>query len=84
MEVAAELHDMINEDLKKVYPDLMPFVSIKLIELQDHVLSTYDRAISDFTRQEFERCVLSRSRVPSLCRVSRVFESAARLKEKYP
>ena len=55
VEVAAELHDMIKEDLKKVYPTLMRFVSIKLIELQDHVLSTYDRAISAYTRQEFER-----------------------------
>lgn len=55
VEVAAELHDMITEDLRRVYPQLMPHVSIKLIELQDHVLSTYDRAISDFTRREFER-----------------------------
>ena len=34
VEVAAELHDMITEDLKKVYPQLMRFVSIKLVELQ--------------------------------------------------
>ena len=26
---------------------------------QDHVLSTYDRAISAYTRQEFERCSVS-------------------------
>ena len=29
------------------------------VPMQDHVLSTYDRAISDFTRQEFERCSAS-------------------------
>ena len=34
VEVAAELHDMIKEDLRKVYPQLMRFVSIKLVELQ--------------------------------------------------
>ena len=55
VEVSAELHDMINEDLKKVYPKLMKYVNIKLVELQDHVLSTYDRAISAYTKTEFER-----------------------------
>lgn len=55
VEVAAELYDMINEDLKKVYPKLMKHVSLKLVELQDHVLSTYDRAISEYTKTEFER-----------------------------
>ena len=34
MEVAAELHDMIQEDLRKIYPDLMKDVTIRLIELQ--------------------------------------------------
>ena len=57
VEVAAELHDMISEDLRKVYPSLMPFVSIKLIELQDHILSTYDRIISEYTHTEFDRFV---------------------------
>lgn len=55
VEVAAELHDMLNEDLRKVYPGLMKFVSIRLIELQDHILSTYDRAISEYTHKEFDR-----------------------------
>ena len=34
VEVAAELHDMIQEDLRKIYPDLMQDVTIRLIELQ--------------------------------------------------
>ena len=55
VEVAAEMHDMINEDLKKVYPTLMKYVSIKLVELMSHVLSTYDRAISEYTKTEFDR-----------------------------
>ena len=66
VEVAAELHDMISEDLKKVYPKLMKYVSIKLVELQDHVLSTYDRAISAYTKTEFERYfVVSLINLPS-------------------
>ena len=55
MEVAAELHDMVVDDLRKIYPELMPFVRIRVIELQDHVLSTYDREISKYTAQEFSR-----------------------------
>lgn len=55
VEVAAELHDMVADDLRKIYPELMPFVRIRVIELQDHVLSTYDREISKYTAQEFSR-----------------------------
>ena len=55
VEVAAELHDMVVDDLRKIYPELMPFVHIRVIELQDHVLSTYDREISKYTAQEFSR-----------------------------
>jgi len=55
VEVAAELHDMISEDLKKIYPVLIPSVKIRIIELQDHVLSTYDRDISNYTAAQFKR-----------------------------
>ena len=55
MEVAAELHDTVADDLHKIYPELMPYVRIRVIELQDHVLSTYDREISKYTAQEFSR-----------------------------
>lgn len=55
VEVAAELHDMIYEDLYKLYPNVIDDVSIQLIELADHVLSTYDRAISEYTAEQFKR-----------------------------
>ena len=55
VEVAAELQDMVESDLVKMYPDLIKDVHIAVIELQDHVLSTYDRRISDYTRQIFNR-----------------------------
>ena len=59
MEVAAELHDMVTGDLKKIYPQLIGDVNIRLIELQDHILSTYDRQISEYTQQQFGRYSLS-------------------------
>lgn len=43
VEVAAELHDMIVEDLKNLYPSLMELVSIKIVAVSDHLLSAYDR-----------------------------------------
>ena len=55
VEVAAELHDMIDEDLSRLYPDLIQDVRIRIIELQDHLLSTYDRAISTYTAKTFKR-----------------------------
>ncbi|KAK9914887.1 hypothetical protein WJX75_001929 [Coccomyxa subellipsoidea] len=55
VEVAAELHDMVLDDLKRIYPTLVPLVRIRVIELQDHVLSTYDREISAYTASEFSR-----------------------------
>lgn len=55
VEVAAELHDMVTEDLVKLYPTLTPHVRVRIIELQDHLLSTYDRAISEYTGKQFAR-----------------------------
>lgn len=55
VEVAAELYDMIHDDLRKLYPNLIKDVSINIVELMDHVLSTYDRAISKYTAEQFGR-----------------------------
>ena len=40
VEVAAELYDMVESDLSKIYPKLVKEAVISVIELQDHVLST--------------------------------------------
>ena len=55
VEVAAELYDLIENDLSKLYPEIVKDVNIKVIELMDHVLSTYDRAISNYTADVFKR-----------------------------
>jgi NADH:ubiquinone reductase (non-electrogenic) len=56
VEVAAELRDLIQDDLSKIFPqEILDDVSIKLIELTDHVLSTYDRAISIYTAKTFAK-----------------------------
>ncbi|KAK9815675.1 hypothetical protein WJX72_007865 [[Myrmecia] bisecta] len=55
VEVAAELHDMLLEDMRRIYPALMSDVHICIIDTHDHVLSTYDRAISEYASNEFRR-----------------------------
>ena len=55
VEVAAEMYDMVTQDMKRLYPQLMPHVKIRVIELMDHVLSTYDRKIGDYTGRLFQR-----------------------------
>ncbi|GLC74175.1 tubulin alpha 1 [Pleodorina starrii] len=69
VEVAAELYDMIECDLAKLYPNIVKDVSIQIIELMDHVLSTYDRAISIYTADQFKRAgikLVLNSRVASV------------------
>lgn len=48
---------MSQDDLRRVYEGLMKDVNIRVIELQDHVLSMYDRQISSYTQKEFSRYV---------------------------
>ena len=55
VEVAAEMYDMMTEDMKKLYPELMPFVKIRVIELMDYVLSAYDRKLGEYTANLFKR-----------------------------
>lgn len=49
VEVAAELHDMVNEDISHLYPELIPYTSIKVIDGNDYVLSAYHPRISHYT-----------------------------------
>ena len=46
----------------QIYPDLIKHVRIRIVELQDHVLSTYDRAISAYTAELFSRHAAAQSR----------------------
>eukprot|EP01023_Acetabularia_acetabulum_P034139 TRINITY_DN32055_c0_g1_i3.p1 TRINITY_DN32055_c0_g1~~TRINITY_DN32055_c0_g1_i3.p1 ORF type:complete len:342 (-),score=66.83 TRINITY_DN32055_c0_g1_i3:370-1395(-) len=46
---------MITQDLNKLYPRLIPFVRIRVIELMSHVLNMYDRKISEYTATQFNR-----------------------------
>lgn len=55
VEVAAEIYDLLNEDMRRFYPQIIDTSQVMLVELQDHILSTYDRDISDYASNLFSR-----------------------------
>ena len=67
VEFAAELFDMLNEDLGRSFPKLLRNeVSIHVIQSRGHILNTYDEALSTFAENHFAKDqvdVLTNSRV---------------------
>lgn len=56
VELAAELHDMVIQDVARLYPaSLLEHVSIEIVDLQDFVLSSYDRRIAEYATAQFRR-----------------------------
>lgn len=55
IEFAAEMHDFIEDDLRKFYPKLMPHVRITLLEALEQILSTFDKTLSEYTMRHFRR-----------------------------
>ena len=49
VEFAAELYDMLNEDLGKYYPRILRNeISVHVIQSRGHILNTYDEALSKY------------------------------------
>lgn len=67
VEFAAELFDLLNEDLTKHFPKLLRNeISVHLIQSRGHILNTYDEAVSKYAEERFARDqveVLTNSRV---------------------
>jgi NADH dehydrogenase len=67
VEFAAELYDMLNEDMCRHYPRLLRNeIFVHVIQSRDHILNTYDEALSRFAEQHFAHNkvnVLANSRV---------------------
>ncbi|KAK6438865.1 hypothetical protein LTR95_004929 [Oleoguttula sp. CCFEE 5521] len=54
VEFAAELYDMLNEDLCKYYPRLLRNeISVHVIQSRGHILNTYDEALSKYAEARF-------------------------------
>lgn len=67
VEFAAELYDLLNEDLTRNFPRLLRNeISVHLIQSRSHILNTYDEEVSKFAERRFARDqvdVLTNSRV---------------------
>ena len=70
VEFAAELYDMLNEDLGRSFPKLLRNeVSVHVIQSRGHILNTYDEALSVFAENRFAHDnvdVLTNARVKEL------------------
>ncbi|KAK3353679.1 hypothetical protein B0T25DRAFT_480134 [Lasiosphaeria hispida] len=67
VEFAAEIFDLLNEDLTLHFPRLLRNeISVHLIQSRDHILNTYDETLSKYAEERFARDqveVLTNSRV---------------------
>lgn len=55
VELAAEMHDFLDADVRKWFPHLADDVQITLLEATSHLLSTFDAALQAYTAKLFRR-----------------------------
>ncbi|KAF3443830.1 hypothetical protein FNV43_RR13520 [Rhamnella rubrinervis] len=55
VEFAAELHDFVTQDLAKLYPSVKGYAKITLLEAGDHILNMFDKRITAFAEEKFQR-----------------------------
>jgi NADH dehydrogenase len=55
IEFSAELHDIIREDLARIYPELMKFYKITVYDVADKVLPMFDENLAKYAMKTFSR-----------------------------
>lgn len=55
IEFAAELHDLIHEDLSKMYASLLPYVQITVYDVAPKILPMFDQALASYAIKHFGR-----------------------------
>ncbi|KAK7205435.1 pyridine nucleotide-disulfide oxidoreductase-domain-containing protein [Myxozyma melibiosi] len=55
IEFAAELHDLIHDDMQFYYPSLMPFVQITIFDVAKKILGSFDDKLSSYAETYFTR-----------------------------
>ncbi|EQC31328.1 hypothetical protein SDRG_10930 [Saprolegnia diclina VS20] len=70
VELAAELHDLFQRDLKKHYPHLASLATVRVIDCASQILSMFDRKIASYATSAF-----AKHGIETLlkCRVTRVY-----------
>ncbi|KAL1898981.1 hypothetical protein Cpir12675_001641 [Ceratocystis pirilliformis] len=81
VEFAAELFDLLNEDLARYFPKLLRNqISVHLIQSRSHILNTYDETVSKYAEDRFSRDqvnVMTNSRVKQVYEDKVVFTQKA-------
>ncbi|KDN43790.1 nucleotide-binding domain-containing protein [Tilletiaria anomala UBC 951] len=56
IETAAEIYDMMNEDVLKHFPKILrQAMSVHVIQSREHILNTYSEKISEYAEKKFSR-----------------------------
>src|SRR5947209_7181471 len=55
VEAAAEIHDLIHEEVAASYPELAPSARVVLVEALGRLLTSFDQALAEYTLQHFKR-----------------------------
>lgn len=55
IEFAAELHDLIHDDLSKMYANLLPYVQITVYDVAPKILPMFDQALASYAMKTFSR-----------------------------
>lgn len=55
VEAAAEIHDLVEEELTRDYPDLAPYARVVVIEALPRLLTSFDEALGEYTNRHFGR-----------------------------
>jgi NADH:ubiquinone reductase (non-electrogenic) len=55
VEVAAEIQDLLRGELNDLHPELAPLGSVVLLEARERILGGFDRALSEYAGQHFQR-----------------------------
>ncbi|KAI5358938.1 putative FAD/NAD(P)-binding domain, FAD/NAD(P)-binding domain superfamily [Septoria linicola] len=55
IEWSAELYDMVHEDMKRLYPELIQYVNITVYDVAEKVLSMFDESLGKYAMKTFAR-----------------------------
>lgn len=55
VEIAAEIDDLIHEELTRSHPELAPQARVILVEAMERLLTSFDEALGDYARRHFLR-----------------------------
>ncbi|KAH8176225.1 pyridine nucleotide-disulfide oxidoreductase domain-containing protein [Sarocladium implicatum] len=71
IEFAAELHDLVHEDISKLYPGLGDYVSITIYDIAPKVLPMFDQNLASYATNMFRRQGIKVRTEHSLTRIRR-------------